>query len=855
MKKALWLTMMPVALFGLFWLWSFNYASAFYFKLKSASIYDPFVAGQILLPIKQAIAYSGDQRVHTLTVLAISLTAVQAVCIGGLAALLVFRPWILKPPTDGSRLAERKELEASNLLGGKPGHSILLGTFGTEEVRYSGDSHFFVNGPSRSGKGRGFVMTNLLEWKGSAIVLDVKMENWNLTGAARMALGQDVFMFAPGSEQSHRWNPLDFVRPWPSRATDLSNLAASLIPIPDKETQRIWKETARGLFAAVLGYVLESKTMEGRRNIRSALRLFSTGQKFSAVLTKILTVEPDLNDFITNAFRQHLARDEEQQPSFEGNIVTSLLAWNNTLMAEATSTSDFDIRDLRRKPFSIYITCPVSDFGTVEPILRLLIQQIHDVMLRDMPGKDEPHKCLLMLDEFYQFEQLPEIIKRAPLVAGYGLTIALIAQNIPQIDQRYDVKTRDALLGNMDVQLLIAVGDDTTADVVSKNMGKHYVEREGWGANKGISFGRRASQGRFELVPLMPPDMVRRLDDQKTILQIRGNYSALLGKLNFYTDPKFVDRRKIVSGIGLQLPTPLIKVGEEWPLFEARPELSATSSADPAFKEAKVIAVHSASTPEDAPDGPTYGDHERDIEKHARRLFADAGGFMLLMRQALAAIEDEPVTEILRHLRECPEQIADLNQSARRRSIIEVGRSRSRQLDAALLRDNIIAARRAVLTDRAKAFGEMQNEIRRLRRENISRADREVAQIEMTLSTVIEDDSPPSTSIISGSEQQHQSDMDGEDFFGELDGGVTGLSDPAIIASDEPMVDEDDVITVQAVLETIGATSHTLLEIETLTELTGIQLGADVAMKLKIVTADLMASLEIAASDELIFSA
>jgi type IV secretion system protein VirD4 len=88
------------------------------------------------------------------------------------------------------------------------------------------------------------------------------------------------------------------------------------------------------------------------------------------------------------------------------------------------------------------------------------------------------------------------------------------------------MKTRDALLANMDVQLLIAVGDDATADIVYKNMGKHYVEREGWGANKGTSFGRRASQGRFELVPLMPPDMVRRLDDQKAILQRRGNYSA-----------------------------------------------------------------------------------------------------------------------------------------------------------------------------------------------------------------------------------------------------------------------------------------------------------------------------------------
>jgi type IV secretion system protein VirD4 len=854
MRKALWLALVPAALFCLFWLWSFNYASAFYLKLKSSSMYDPFLAGELLLPVRQAIAYSADQRVHTLTVLAVSLTAVQAVCIGGLGALLVFRPWILKPPTDGSRLAERKELAASNLLGGKPGYSILLGTFENEDVRYSGDSHFFVNGPSRSGKGRGFVMTNLLEWKGSAIVLDVKMENWNLTGAARMALGQDVFMFAPGSEQSHRWNPLDFVRPWPSRATDLSNLAASLIPIPDKETQRIWKETARGLFAGVLGYVLESNTMEGRRNIRSALRLFSTGQKFSAILTRILAHEPDLNDFITNAFRQHLARDEEQRPSFEGNIVTSLLAWNNTLMAEATSTSDFDIRDLRRKPFSIYITCPVSDFGTVEPILRLLIQQIHDVMLRDMPGKDEPYKCLLMLDEFYQFEQLPEIIKRAPLVAGYGLTIALIAQNIPQIDQRYDVKTRDALLGNMDVQLLIAVGDDTTADIASKNMGKHYVEREGWGANKGISLGRRASQGRFELVPLMPPDMVRRLDDKKTVLQIRGNYSTLLNKLNFYTDQRFVDRRRIVSGLGLQLPSPLIEVGEEWPLLDARPGQTAAFSAAPRSEQANVAAVPRETPESDGSYEPAYGDYERDIEKYARGLFADVGPFLVSLRQALAAIDDEPVTEIIRLLRERPEHIAAIRLSVARRTLPLLARSNPAHSSAFRLRESIIAARRAVLTDRARSYGDMQNEIWRLRREMARGGVGGADPVGAAYSTVIEEDGKSISHADDPRESQMLLDEVADDFFGELSAGDASLLTSSSTSPDEPSVDQDDIITVEAVLKTIGETSQAVLEIDRLAESSGVKLGGDVELKLKTVAADLRASIQFAKSDDLSFS-
>jgi type IV secretion system protein VirD4 len=106
-------------------------------------------------------------------------------------------------------------------------------------------------------------------------------------------------------------------------------------------------------------------------------------------------------------------------------VTTALKAWNNSLIADLTSASDFDIGELRRQPFTVFISAPVSDFGSVEPMIRLFIQQVHDVLLRKLPGKDEPHKVVLMLDEFYQFQKLPEIVNRAPLVAGYGLLAAV----------------------------------------------------------------------------------------------------------------------------------------------------------------------------------------------------------------------------------------------------------------------------------------------------------------------------------------------------------------------------------------------------------------------------------------------
>jgi type IV secretion system protein VirD4 len=126
----------------------------------------------------------------------------------------------------------------------------------------------------------------------------LKREIWGTVGAARLALGQKVFLFSPGSRESHSWNLLDLVSPWPERATDVSNISRSLIPLP-ASGDPYWAETARGLFAGILAYTLESKTFEDdQRTINSALKMFSRGRPLHLEMRNVLKEEPRLNDFI-----------------------------------------------------------------------------------------------------------------------------------------------------------------------------------------------------------------------------------------------------------------------------------------------------------------------------------------------------------------------------------------------------------------------------------------------------------------------------------------------------------------------------------------------------------------------------
>ena len=99
---------------------------------------------------------------------------------------------------------------------GKPGHGFVLGKMGKPKSRKpfvmsKVFPHALIVAPTGRGKTTGFVIPNLLTYQGSAVVLDVKGENFGATARHRAAQGDKVFRFAPTDwkdGRSHRYNPL-----------------------------------------------------------------------------------------------------------------------------------------------------------------------------------------------------------------------------------------------------------------------------------------------------------------------------------------------------------------------------------------------------------------------------------------------------------------------------------------------------------------------------------------------------------------------------------------------------------------------------------------------------------------------
>lgn len=673
-----------IAVSAALWLWELAFVVAIGLHThKWVALNLFFNRAEFLMPLSVALARWHEPAVWSLIWKASFFWFLGMVLIAAAIGQAVAHMRGVAAPTDGARLAVRDDLKKAGLLGAPKGYSVFLGRFGGEDVRYAGDSHIFVNGPSRSGKGYNFVFTNALEWRGSLIAMDIKKEILEKTGAARVAMGQRLFVFSPGSVESHKWNPLDCVREWPSRATDVMNVAKSMIETP-VNADAYWVETAHGLFGGLLAYVLESRTTEGKRTLRSVLRMFSTGASLGRRFAEILVNEPDLHPFIVDKFRQHLGRDEEQRLSFESHIVTSLEPWNNDLVAAATSCSDFDVAEFRRKPFTVLLCSPPGDLRSVMPVIRLFVEMVHDVLLRHLPGTDEPYKLLLLLDEFYQFKKQSEIVDRTPLVAGYGFQIAMVSQSIASLDVTYGKPTREMLLGNMDVKLFVAIGDELTADYVSRGLGRHYVLREGWGESNSASPGgwggmrqSRSIQRRWEPVPLISPDALGRLDNGKMVLLVRGQWGSVLEKANFYRDAQYLKAVAAVRPFERLVSTPNV-LGDQAP------------------EEGEAAEVAAIARPGRAAIGRRHWPAIQAVRDLACRVFVDPTMFNETFVAAMEQVSNQPMAELAATLRQSPETLGALK--------LGPGMFARRSVEDALLdlRKASIAAKRSLNDDRAQ---------------------------------------------------------------------------------------------------------------------------------------------------------
>src|SRR5262249_26237729 len=141
-------------------------------------------------------------RIEALIRATYAAAAVVALGIAGLIFALANRPQM---PYGAARFGTVMEAAKQGLTVRQ---GIILCTLNRATIRSDEPAHILVVGPSRSGKGTGFVLPNGYLWHGSAVFFDPKRENFEALANHRAAMGNKVFLFSPGSSETNRYNPL-----------------------------------------------------------------------------------------------------------------------------------------------------------------------------------------------------------------------------------------------------------------------------------------------------------------------------------------------------------------------------------------------------------------------------------------------------------------------------------------------------------------------------------------------------------------------------------------------------------------------------------------------------------------------
>jgi len=472
---------------------------------------------------------------------------------GGLALVVTIAvaSQIRRPLHGAARWAREGEVHRAGL---RSRTGIVLGRKDGRLLVFGGQEHVMLYAPTRTGKGVGVVIPNLLAWPDSVVVLDVKRENWEATAGFRAAHGQAVHLFDPLDPEGRtsRYNPLGHIdRTDPVAILDeLQRVAAMLFPHPPN-ADPFWAESARIGFVGVGAYLAE--TPERPLTFGSVYAELSAGDpraRFPALIARRREEGRPLSSGCVRALTDFTSSSENTFASVRQSLTAKLNLWLNPRVCAATAGSDFDLSALRSRRTSLYLAASPDNLIRLAPLYALLFQQLVDLSCRERPDpRRHPLQLLVLLDEFARLGHAEVLAKAFAYVAGYGLRLLPVLQSPAQLRAEYGADVTEEILANCAVEIAFAPKELRLARELSERLGDTTVRSPSRSRPTGLSRGHRSvSESEQRRALLLPQELTQMPAEDLIVLKagvppIRGR------KLRYYAEPAF--RGRIVPPPGV----------------------------------------------------------------------------------------------------------------------------------------------------------------------------------------------------------------------------------------------------------------------------------------------------------------
>ena len=455
-----------------------------------------------------------------------------------------------------ARWAGLRDIAAAGLLAER---GVILGRYGARYLRHDGPEHIMAFAPTRSGKGVGLVVPTLLGWTGSAVIHDIKGENWQLTAGWRQRFSH-CLLFNPTDARSARYNPLLEVRRGIDEVRDVQNIADILVdPEGALERRNHWEKTSHSLLVGAILHVLYAE--EEKTLARVATFLSDPQRPFTATLRRMMATNhlgseaaPRVHPVVASAARELLNKSENERSGVLSTAMSFLGLYRDPTVAAVTSASDWRIADLveANNPVSLYLVVPPSDISRTKPLVRLILNQIGRRLTEQLQAEGAAgqatvqgnrHRLLMMLDEFPALGRLDFFETSHAFLAGYGVRAFLIAQSLNQIEKAYG--EHNAILDNCHVRIAFATNDERTAKRISDALGTATEQRamRNYAGHRLAPWLAHVMVSRQETArALLTPGEVMQLSQKDELVLVSGHPPVRASKLRYYEDRRLAAR-------------------------------------------------------------------------------------------------------------------------------------------------------------------------------------------------------------------------------------------------------------------------------------------------------------------------
>lgn len=435
--------------------------------------------------------------------------------------------------------AEAWEIKKANLFN-KQG--MLLGEYKKGKYFIAKDyQHVLLFAPTGSGKGVGFVIPNLLFWKESVLVHDIKLENYDLTSGYRSkVLKQKCYAWIPAASdaKSHCYNPLDWISANQGQMVDdVQKIGNILI-----EKQEFWENEARALVNGIIIFMISDK--ERPKSFGEVVRILRSDDTSYLLATALDTLGATMHPVGYMNLAAFLQKADKEKSGVISTANSRLELWANPIVDKITSRSDFDLRTFKKTCASVFIGLTPDNIQRLRPLMSMFYQQASQFLSSKMPGKDEPYGVMFMLDEFPTLGKMEQFLSGIAYFRGYRVKLFLIIQDTQQLKGVYEDAGMNSFLSNSTYRITFAANNVETAKLISEIIGNKTVASESMNRPKYLDLNpasRSVHMSKTQRALLLPQEIIT-LDRDIQIILIEASPPIMCKKIKYYADNFFKKR-------------------------------------------------------------------------------------------------------------------------------------------------------------------------------------------------------------------------------------------------------------------------------------------------------------------------